>query len=53
MVSADGTVDEYTRSEILVDLVGRSSLLQGDLSILIISKDDQAAAVRWDRRCTW
>lgn len=39
-VSAGGTTNGYIRSDILVNLLGGSSLLQGDLLRFMISKDD-------------
>ena len=42
--------------DILVNLLGGSSLLQGDLSMLTVSRDIEigsAAAIRRYEHCTW
>lgn len=39
-ILAGGSTSGYTRSNVLVDLLGRSALLQGDLSRFVISKHD-------------
>ena len=47
-VSAERTKSGCVRSDVLVDLLGRSSLLQGDLSRLIVSRDDDS----WAAACS-
>ena len=56
-VLAGRTKSGCVSSDVLVDLLGISSLLQGDLSRLVVSRDDDswaaACSLQEDQHCTW